>query len=1154
MKKFLAIVAILSLVFYPITPAFAVNSVWNGGTDNTWADATNWTPAVVPVSGGVTAEFSAAAPGFTTISCNGAATSGILFDTAAAAPYTIGTSGAQVLTLDNGGTITVGAAVVDASDQTVAAEVRLLGAATFANNATDAGAILSFSGKVTGASAAAQTLTLSGSNTGNNNITGVIGDGSGGGTLAINKTGTGTWDLFGNNTYTGGTTVSDGTLIASSSASALGAGTLTMSGGKLQLANNTDLNFGRNTTVTSSSEIDSARFAGGGAGSTQTLGTLSLGAVTLTVGLGDALTTGGTQKLTFGAVTLTGNADINVVSGHAAAAEGLLTLGAVNSSNATDRDFTITGGTEDVTVGVVGNTFDLASLTITGNDITLAGIGGAASGVTGATSVTAADHLADTGSITLTGTTYKTAGTQTYNAGAAGNLITLSGGALTTFTTTADNVTFTGTTTLGNGSNLLVTTAGSAPGSGDITMGTVRGTSVENVTLNAGSANVSVGAIGNASELRTINITGATVTLNGDITTDDDGTFTGDVTVTGNAVLGASITVDTNAVNTSSGGNVNITGATSAGAALRDLTIDTASSNNWGGNVTLGALSNGGGFYVNNLSIITTGTNGLGVGRASGNISLQAVRTVGTQDYDTAGAAGAANGTVTLNGDLTTTDSNITFASNTPITLGAAVTMTTGTGSATLRTVNNAGFLLTMDNTGASASEIAGIVSGNGGLLKKGTGTLTLSAANTYAGTTTINGGTLALTETQTTTNYNFTGDALMTLANTKNITGSVTTGTTNQGTFEVLGTSTVTGNLGTSSALLKKVKIDGGTLSLADTYNLYAKEVDGNAANSGTITFAGASTVNTTDGLGSVNGLAAVNFNGAGKEVSFTGNIKSVATTIRSNVTLGGPTTVTGDLALGGGTGSLTLGTNTLTLVAGGGGSTGAYSQAAGETLNLSIDSAGTFGKIVAAGTANGINGGKVAVAVGTNFIQGGTTFTVIQSGAGAVAAVPTVTSSSSVVTFTAAPSGSNLVLTAVRSNPYSTVSNNPNVDAAGASLEQAGKENPTGDMLNVLNTLDNMGSNADRANAIGTMVPDVSGGSAEGSRALTSQGFTMVSNRLGGARDGDASSGVSSGEMTNGVGVWIQGLGSHIKQDERKGIRATRRTRSGRRSAQTK
>ncbi|MCU0961607.1 MAG: hypothetical protein MUF48_16045 [Pirellulaceae bacterium] len=54
-------------------------------------------------------------------------------------------------------------------------------------------------------------------------------------------------------------------------------------------------------------------------------------------------------------------------------------------------------------------------LTATGNDITLAAIGGAAAGVTGATSFTATTFGADTGSLTFTGTTYH-ANAQTYTA------------------------------------------------------------------------------------------------------------------------------------------------------------------------------------------------------------------------------------------------------------------------------------------------------------------------------------------------------------------------------------------------------------------------------------------------------------------------------------------------------------------------------------------------------------------------------------------------------------------------------------------------------------------------------------------------------------------------------------------------------------------
>ena len=83
---------------------------------------------------------------------------------------------------------------------------------------------------------------------------------------------------------------------------------------------------------------------------------------------------------------------------------------------ATARTLTLTAGSGDVTVGgAMGTTFALSRITITGNDISLANIGGAVAGVSGATSVTATTAGADIGSITFTGTTYN-ANAQTYTA------------------------------------------------------------------------------------------------------------------------------------------------------------------------------------------------------------------------------------------------------------------------------------------------------------------------------------------------------------------------------------------------------------------------------------------------------------------------------------------------------------------------------------------------------------------------------------------------------------------------------------------------------------------------------------------------------------------------------------------------------------------
>ena len=95
------------------------------------------------------------------------------------------------------------------------------------------------------------TPTFTGS--GNFAQSGVWGAGSGGLTLASSYTGTATLNQA--NTFTGTVTLNGGTLRATTNAAALGAGSLTLAGGTLQLANasGTNLNFGRNTTVSANS-------------------------------------------------------------------------------------------------------------------------------------------------------------------------------------------------------------------------------------------------------------------------------------------------------------------------------------------------------------------------------------------------------------------------------------------------------------------------------------------------------------------------------------------------------------------------------------------------------------------------------------------------------------------------------------------------------------------------------------------------------------------------------------------------------------------------------------------------------------------------------------------------------------------------------------
>lgn len=101
-----------------------------------------------------------------------------------------------------------------------------------------------------------------------------------------------------------------------------------------------------------------------------------------------------------------------------------------------------------------------------------------------------------------------------------------------------------------------------------------------------------------------------------------------------------------------------------------------------------------------------------------------------------------ATGNVSING-TTTNDGVIAIGSNT-LTINRNFT---GGGTITGGAVSN----LTIGGA-AGADTNSGIIAGSISLVKSGTGTLTLSGANTYTGTTTVSGGTLQLNRTGGTT------------------------------------------------------------------------------------------------------------------------------------------------------------------------------------------------------------------------------------------------------------------------------------------------------------------------------------------------------------------------------------------------------------------
>jgi uncharacterized repeat protein (TIGR02543 family) len=207
-------------------------------------------------------------------------------------------------------------------------------------NFTNTGSLVLFT------TASDRTLTLTGSNTGTNTFTPVIGDGAGGGKTAMVKSGAGLWILNSASTYTGDTTISSGTLTLGSSATMGSAnivvnGTFnvsTVSGGYHLTTGKTLKGTG---TVTGPVTVDSGATITV-AGSTGT----TMGTLTVNGGLTLAGTT--TLRLNKGGSTAS---DLITKSSGTLAFGGTLTLSSVGSALAAGDQFTIfaTNGTGSFT-------------------------------------------------------------------------------------------------------------------------------------------------------------------------------------------------------------------------------------------------------------------------------------------------------------------------------------------------------------------------------------------------------------------------------------------------------------------------------------------------------------------------------------------------------------------------------------------------------------------------------------------------------------------------------------------------------------------------------------------------------------------------------------------------------------------------------------
>ena len=312
--------------------AQALSDSWNVNASGDWATASNWLGGQVPGSTSDTTNADVATFSTTLTLANKAITVdanrniwGISFVNTSAFGFTL--TGGNLL-LSNAGVIQ--SLATDAAHMdTVASAIAIQGnggSANFTALATSASNLLNIAGTVTGVSTAGNstTLNLNGTNTGGNVITGIIGDGSLGGKLALTKSDAGTWQLNGANTYTGTTTLTAGRLIANN-ASALGVGgDITFGGATLQF---TSLSAGQDW---------GARFKNTTAGGIL----LDTAGNNLTMaGVIDATNTAGLNKSGVGTLSLSGT---NTYTGTNTLTAGVLE--ANNTSALSSGNITFAGG------------------------------------------------------------------------------------------------------------------------------------------------------------------------------------------------------------------------------------------------------------------------------------------------------------------------------------------------------------------------------------------------------------------------------------------------------------------------------------------------------------------------------------------------------------------------------------------------------------------------------------------------------------------------------------------------------------------------------------------------------------------------------------------------------------------------------------------
>ena len=766
------------------------------------------------------------------------------------------------------------------------------------------------------------------------------GNGSFASTLAglgsVAKTGSGTWTLSANNTYTGATTVSGGTLTVTGT---LGTGALTVSNantGAGTVGNAVVLNLPTATATTVGALIGTIASPATGTNTA----TINLGAQTLTVNQAASVTTYAGTLAGAGGLTVGGSGT------------GSLTL---NGSNTYTGATTVNGGT--LAFGNTGNIASSTGLTVaSGAGVRLSSSGINTVNVGGPLTLTsstlsfdvgnaAADRLTVAGAASINGTnTINLTGLTGISAGNY-TLISATGGLGSGFVLGSTPSIFGSFSLAGSTATAEVLTVTANPAANTEYWTGKASTTLGDTAPYKWSTGSTVGTVSNWSTDAAGTVDALQVPLSNTLAvftatnaTPTSGTTLATQLVQGYAIRGLqfdtstnanginAVTVDTNGQTLSTG----TAGLTLAAANTSDVTISGT------GSLVVNGSQNWANNSAKTLTVSTpvagnasSGTNTLSfVGSGAGNVALGGVISDGT-----AGGTQALVVNKTGGGSLTLSAAN-TYSGGTTLTSGSLVLGAAGTtGSATGALTVNGG---TLDLGGATKT--VGVFSGTGGtIVGNSAANPTFTVGNggtvdtTYAGViaNTNNGSTGSL-------NFTKTGTGTLTLTGANTFGGNVSVA--GNGALRVASLNSVVGGTA-SSSLGAPTSVAAGTINLSgsggsgtliyvgagETTDRVVNLAGGTAgANSIVLDQSGTGLLRFTSNLGATGGLQhTLTLRGSTSGVgqidgaivnNSAQNYNSVTKSGNGTWTLNGSNTYTGTTTVTGGT--LALGTAAQTIV----------------------------------------------------------------------------------------------------------------------------------------------------------------------------------------------------------------------------------------------